>query len=146
MRQTGGAMRSHGWFRNTATLTDELSIRADIKTASPKGGHQDPLVAINDHLVAVSVTVMVAILLDNDRVPIPMLISFTDDGAIPISVAIPIMPSADRYTNRPDTNSDFFGARRHCCADARYGGNHQCVFHCLLLYCETMDKQRDHGR
>jgi hypothetical protein len=89
-------------------------------------------VAIDDYLVVVPVAIMIAILVDDDRIAIPMFVPFTDDGAIPISVAIPVMSGADRNATRSDANANFLSAGRHCGANAGRCGNHDCVFHCVL--------------
>jgi hypothetical protein len=85
-----------------------------------------------DHPVVVPVAIMIAILVDDDRIAIAMFVPVTDDGAIPISVAIPVMSGADGNTYRSDANANFFRAGRHCCANAGRCGNHDCVFHYVL--------------
>ena len=92
------------------------------------------LAAIDDRPVVVPVTIAVVIFSDDDSVPIPMLVAITDNPAVIIPVAVPIMPGADGYANRSDTDSNFFRARRHCCTNARNGGNHQSIFHYVLQY------------
>jgi hypothetical protein len=92
-------------------------------------------VAINNHLVVVSISVMVAILYNN--VPIPMFVTITYDRAIAISVAVSIMSCTDGHASRPDTNSNLFRVRRHCGTNACNGGDNQSVFHQVLLSCET---------
>jgi hypothetical protein len=82
-------------------------------------------VAINNHLVVVSISVMVAILYNN--VPIPMFVTITYDRAIAISVSI--MSCTDGHASRPDTNSNVFRVRRRCGTDACNGGDNQSVFH-----------------
>jgi hypothetical protein len=89
------------------------------------------LVAINNHLVVVSIPVMVAILLDDDRVPIPMFVAITYNGAISVSVSI--MSCTDGHAHRPDTNSNILRVRRHCGTNACNGGDNQSVFHQVLL-------------
>jgi hypothetical protein len=89
--------------------------------------------AINDRLVVVSVAIAVVILLDNDGVPIPMFVTVTDNGTVAVSITVPIVPGADCYANRSNSNSDFLCIRRHCCANAGNGGNYQSVFHHVLL-------------
>jgi hypothetical protein len=86
-------------------------------------------VAINNHLVVVSIPVMVAILLDDDRVPIPMFVTITYDRAIAISVSVSIMSRTDGHASRPDTNSNVFRVRRRCGTKACNGGDNQSVFH-----------------
>jgi hypothetical protein len=89
------------------------------------------LAAINDHLVVVSIPVMVAILLDDDRVPIPMFVAITYNRAISVSVSI--MSCTDGHAHRPDTNSNILRVRRHCGTNACNGGDNQSVFHQVLL-------------
>jgi hypothetical protein len=85
-----------------------------------------------DHPVVVPVAIMIAILVDDDRIAIPMFVPFADDGTIPISVAIPVMSGADGNTCRSDANANFFRAGGYGCANAGRCGNHDCVFHCVL--------------
>jgi hypothetical protein len=94
------------------------------------------LAAIDYRSVVVPVAVAVVILLDDDSVAIPVLVAITDNPAVTIPVAIPIMPGADCDANRPDTDSNFFRARRYGGTNARNSGNHQSVFHCVLQYCK----------
>jgi hypothetical protein len=90
------------------------------------------LAAIDDHLIVVPVAIMVAIPVDDDCIAIAMFVSFADDGTIPVFVAVVITSCANRHTGRSDTNSNFFRAGGHCCANAGRCGNHDCVFHCVL--------------
>ena len=90
------------------------------------------LAAIDYRSVVVPVAVAVVILLDDDSVPIPVLVAITDNPAVTIPVAVPIMPGADCHASRPDTDSNFFRARRHGRANARNSGNHQSIFHFVL--------------
>jgi hypothetical protein len=93
------------------------------------------LAAIDDRSVVVPVAIAVVIFLDDDRVPIPVLVAITDIPAVTISVAVPIMPGADGYAIRPDTDANFFRARGHGYANAGNSGNHQSVFHDVFQYC-----------
>jgi hypothetical protein len=95
------------------------------------------LAAIDDRPVVVPVAITVVILADDDALPIPMLVAITINPTVVVPVAFPIVPGADGYANRPDTNSNFFRARRHCCTNAGNSGNYQSVFHYVLQYCET---------
>jgi hypothetical protein len=83
----------------------------------------------------VPIAITVVILLDDYRVPIPipMLVAITDNCAVVISITVAVMPRADCHANRSDTNSNLFGARRHCNTNARDSGNYQSVFHHVLL-------------
>jgi hypothetical protein len=98
------------------------------------------LAAIDDRSVAVPVAIAVVIFVDDDGVPvpIPMLVAITDIPAVTVTipVAVPIMPGADGDAIRPDTNANFFRARRHGYTNAGNSGNHQSVFHDVLQYCE----------
>jgi hypothetical protein len=85
-------------------------------------------VAIN-HPVVVSVAIPVVIFLDDDSVPIPVFVAITDDCTVAIPIAITVMPGPDCYTCRSDTDSNLFRTRRHCCTDARNGGDNQSEFH-----------------
>jgi hypothetical protein len=93
----------------------------------------DSSAAINYRPVAVPVAIAVVIFLDDHRVSIPMLVAITDNRTVVISITVAVVPRADRYANRSDTNSYLFGARRHCSANARDSGNYQSVFHLVLL-------------
>jgi hypothetical protein len=105
---------------------------AGKKIASPEEGHLiRSLAAINYRLVVVAITVV--IILDDHIVPIAMFVAVTDDRTVTISIAVTVMPSADRYANRSDTNSNLFRARRYCSTNAGDGGNHQSVSHLVLL-------------
>jgi hypothetical protein len=105
---------------------------AGKKIASPEEGHLiRSLAAINYRLVVVPVAITVVIFLNDYSVPIAMFVAITDDCTITISIAV--MPGADCYANRSDTNSNLVRARRHCSTDARNGGNYQSVFHDVLL-------------
>jgi hypothetical protein len=95
------------------------------------------LAAIDDRFVVVPVAIPVVIFLDDDSVTIPMLVAIADVPAVTIPVAVPIMLGADGYAIRPDTDANFFRARRHGCTNARNSGNHQSEFHYVLQYCET---------
>jgi hypothetical protein len=111
------------------------------KAASPKGGRLiGSLAAIDDRFVVVPVAIAVVIFLDDDGVsiPIPVLVAITDIPAVTIHVAVSIMPGAHCYAIRPDTDANFFRARRHGYANAGNSGNHQSVFHCVLRDCEMM--------
>jgi hypothetical protein len=117
------------------------------KAASPKGGRLiRSSAAIDVRPVMVPVTIAVVIFSDDDSVPIPVLVAITDNPAVMIPVAVPIMPGADGYANRPDTDSNFFRARRHCRTNARNSGNHQSVFHYVLQYCEIKVIEQDASR
>jgi hypothetical protein len=94
---------------------------------------QIALVAINDRLVVVPVAITVVILLDDHSVPIPMFVAIADDRTVAISIAVTVMPGADRYARRSDSDSDLFRTRRHCSTNARNSGNNQSVFHRILL-------------
>jgi hypothetical protein len=101
--------------------------------ASPEEGHLiRSLAAINYRLV-VPVAITVVIFLNDYSVPIAMFVAITDDCTVVISIAVAVMPSADCYANRSDTNSNLFRARRHYSTNARNGGNYQSVFHHVLL-------------
>jgi hypothetical protein len=91
------------------------------------------LAAINYRLVVIPVAVTVVIFLHYHGVPIAMFVAITDDCTVVISIAVAVMPSADCYTNRSDTNSNLFRARRHCSTNARNGSNYQNVSHKVLL-------------
>jgi hypothetical protein len=92
----------------------------------------------------VPVAITVVIFLNDYSVPIPVFVAITDNRTVVVSIAVPIMSSADCYANRPDTNSNLLRARRHSSANARHSGNHQSVFHYVLLHCETkLSKQQD---
>ena len=103
--------------------------------ASPKGGHFYSSAAINYRPVAVPIAITVVIFLDDYSVPIPipMLVALTHNSTVVIPVTVAVMPRADGYANRSDTNSYLFGARRHCSTNARDSGNYQSVFHHVLL-------------
>jgi hypothetical protein len=104
------------------------------KTASPEEGHLvRSLAAINYRLVVVPIAITVVIFLDDHCVPIAMFVAITDDRTVAISIAVAVMPSADCYANRSDTNPNLFRARGHYSANARNGGNYQSVFHHVLL-------------
>ncbi|SHK11834.1 hypothetical protein SAMN05444159_2464 [Bradyrhizobium lablabi] len=77
------------------------------------------LAAIDDRSVVVPVAIAVVIFLDDDgfAVSVPVLVAITDIPAVTIPVAVPIMPGADGYAIRPDTNANFFRARGHGYAD-----------------------------
>jgi hypothetical protein len=90
-------------------------------------------VAIDYRLVMVPVAITIVIFLNDYSVPIPMFIAITDDCTVAISIAVTVMPSADCYADRSDTNSNLFRARRHCSTNARNGCNYQSVFHQVLL-------------
>ncbi len=85
----------------------------------------------------VPVAITVAIFPDDDSVAIPTIVAITDNPAVMIPVAVSIMSGADCDANRPDTDSNFFRARRYGGTNARNSGNHQSIFHCVLQYCET---------
>jgi hypothetical protein len=87
---------------------------------------------IDDYLVVVPVAIMIAILVDDNRIAIPMFFPFTDDGTIAISVAIPVVSGADGNASWSDANANFLSAGGHCRADAGRCGDHDCVFHCVL--------------
>ncbi len=82
-------------------------------------------------MIPVAITVM--IFLDAHSVPIPILITITENWTVAISITVTIMPSANGYACRSDTNSDLFRTRRYCSTNARGGGNYQSVFHHVLL-------------
>jgi hypothetical protein len=88
-------------------------------------------VAIDYRLVVVPIAITVVIFLDDYSVPMPMFVAIADDCTVVISITIAVMPSADCYANRSDTNSNLFRARRHC-TNARNGYNYQSVFHHVL--------------
>ena len=81
----------------------------------------------------VPIAITVVIFLNDYSVPIPVFVAITDDCTVVISVTIAVMPSADCYTNRSDTNSNLFRARRHCSTNARNGYKNQSVFHLQKL-------------
>ena len=81
----------------------------------------------------VPIAITVVIFLNYYCVPIPMIVAITDDCTVVISIAVAVMPSADCYADRSDTNSDLFRARRHYSTDARNGSNYQSVFHRVFL-------------
>ena len=81
----------------------------------------------------VPIAITVVTFLNDYCVPIPMFVAITDNCTVAISIAVAVMPSADCYANRSDTNSNLFRARGHCSTDARNGGNYQSVFHHVLL-------------
>jgi len=117
---------------------------AGKKMASQEEGHLiRSLAAINYRLVVVPVAIV--ILLNDDSVPVAMFVAITDDCTVAISIAVAVMPGADCYANRSDTNSNLFRARWHYNTNARNGGNYQSVFHHVLLHCETMLFKRDKG-
>jgi hypothetical protein len=117
---------------------------AGKKMASPEEGHLiRSLAAIHYRLVVVPVAIV--ILLNDDSVPVAMFVAITDDCTVAISIAVAVMPGADCYANRSDTNSNLFRARWHYNTNARNGGNYQSVFHHVLLHCETMLFKRDKG-
>jgi hypothetical protein len=93
----------------------------------------DSSAAINYRSVAIPIAITVVIFLDDYCVPIAMLVAIADDRTVVISITVAVMPRADCYANRPDTNSNLFCARRHCSTNARDGGNYQSVFHHVLL-------------
>jgi hypothetical protein len=103
------------------------------KKASPKGGHLESSVTINCRLVMIPVAITVVIFLDDDSVPIPMLVTITQNCSLAISITIAVMSGANGYAGRSDTDSNVFRTRRHCSTNARDGGNHQSVFHHVLL-------------
>jgi hypothetical protein len=88
-------------------------------------------VAIDPVMVPVVITIV--IFLNDYSVPIPMFVAITNDCTVVISITIAVMPGADCYANRPDTNSNLFRARRHCNTQARNGCNDQSIFHHVLL-------------
>jgi hypothetical protein len=100
--------------------------------ASPKGGHSESSAAINFRVVAVPVAIAVVIFLDDDRVSVAMFVAITDDGTVVISIAVTVIPGADRDANRSDTNSNLFRARGHDSTHSRDGGNYQSIFHHVL--------------
>jgi orotate phosphoribosyltransferase-like protein len=90
-------------------------------------------VAINYRLVVVPVAISVVISLNDYSVPIAMFVTITDHCTVVISIAVAVMPSADCYADRTDTDSNLFRTRRHCSTNSRNGGNYQSVFHHILL-------------
>jgi len=60
--------------------------------------------AINNHLVVVSISIMVAILYND--VPIPMFVTITYDRAIAISVAVSITSCTDGHASQPDKQTE----------------------------------------
>src|SRR5579864_1837880 len=101
------------------------------KLASPQAGHLDPLVAIDPVMVPVAIKIVV--FLNDYSVPIPMFVAITKNSTVVISITIAVVPGADCYANRPDTNSNLFRARRQCNTQARNGCNDQSAFHHVLL-------------
>jgi hypothetical protein len=90
-------------------------------------------VTINYRLVVIPVAITVMIFLDDDSVPIPMLVTITENCTAVVSIAVTVMPSANSYACWSDTDSNLFRTRRHCSTNARDGGNYQRVFHHILL-------------
>jgi hypothetical protein len=86
-------------------------------------------VAINYRFVVVPIAIAVVIFLNDYSVPVPMFVAITYDCTVVISIAVAVMPGADCYANRSDTNANLFRARRQCSTNARNGGNYQSVFH-----------------
>jgi hypothetical protein len=79
----------------------------------------------------VSVSVVVAVLLDDNRfaaipaIPIPEVLTVT------IAIA---MTFTDGHTMRAYPDSDFFRRSRNCAANSHHGHYCYCVFyHCMLL-------------
>ncbi|MDR3464515.1 MAG: hypothetical protein P4M07_01090 [Xanthobacteraceae bacterium] len=103
--------------------------------ASPRGGHPASSAAIDHGIVVIPVAIAVVILLDDDRVAIPMFVAIVNDPAVavPVVVVVAIMSRADCHSSRSDANSNLFRARRDGGTNARKGGNYQCVFHHVLL-------------
>jgi hypothetical protein len=87
--------------------------------------------AIN-YRVVIPVAIAVVIFLDDNCVPIPMLVAIANDRAVVVSVAVAVMPFADRYADRSDADSNLFRARRDDGTEARNRGNYQSVFHHVL--------------
>jgi hypothetical protein len=90
-------------------------------------------VAVDYRLVMVPVAITIVIFLDDYSIPIPMFVAITNDRAVVISITIAVMPSADCYANRPDTNPSLIRARRHGNTNARNCCHDQSVFHHVLL-------------
>ena len=88
---------------------------------------------VNYRLVVIPVAIPVAIFLDDDSVPIPMLVTITENCTVVISVTVTVMTSANSDACRADTDFNLFGTRRHCNTNACDGGNYQSVFHHVLL-------------
>jgi hypothetical protein len=65
------------------------------------------LVAINDRLVVVSITVAVTIFLDDSSISIPMVVPVAKNCAVVIPVAVPVMAFANGYASadRPGPNA-----------------------------------------
>jgi hypothetical protein len=83
-------------------------------------------------MVAVPVSIVVAVLPDNDGLAIPAVpIPIVFTVAVTIAVA---MNFAHGHAVGAYTDSDFFRAGRNCTADTHHGGYGDCVLdHCVLL-------------
>src|SRR6185312_8494263 len=107
------------------------------KIAPPEGGQftfdQDRLAAINYRPVVIPVAITVVIFLDYHSVLIAMFVAIADDCTVVISIAVAVMPSADCYTNRSDTNSNLSRARRHRSTNARNRRHYRNVSQIVLL-------------
>jgi hypothetical protein len=87
-------------------------------------------------MVAVPVSIVVAVLPDNDGLAIPAVpisIVFTVAVAVAVTIAV-AMNFAHGHAVGAYTDSDFFRAGRNCAADTHHGGYGDCVLdHWVLL-------------
>jgi hypothetical protein len=86
----------------------------------------------NRSAVVIDISVVITLLNDDGLVVVPM-ITIADDVTVAVPVTISVTLT-NRYTNRADTNPDFFRSSRHCNANSSYGGDHYGILnHCVLL-------------
>jgi hypothetical protein len=96
----------------------------------------------------VDIPVVIALLDDDGLIVVPM-ITVADDVTVTVAVHVTISVTlTNRYANRADTNSHFFGCSRHCAANSSDGGDHygipnHCVLRSLLNSGKAMPRRRD---
>jgi hypothetical protein len=86
----------------------------------------------NRSAIMVNISVVIALFNDDGFVAI-LMITFADDVAVAVPVAISVtLPN--RYANGANTNPHLFRSSRHCAANSSNGGDHYGILnHCVLL-------------